>query len=596
MLKFKSAFYNIKYMLKSMWNFSKTLFIGNFFLAILSGATAPANAYLLKILVDNITKKEFYISLAIIFLIMFVNLLFGFFSATINKKLGILSDLFKNKLLFEFYSKISNMDYEILYNPDMIQKKNMALQAIQGGLAINYLNILFACFSAIITFISVLYLLSSVSVWIYLLIAFLTLIRIITIIIDKKRKYKTTLELSRINTENTYYINILTDESYANDIKMFSISEWIINKSNICLLKAQTLLRKLILSVYKSDIIRNILSSIETILPYIYVTIQMIFNDLSFANFTLITTTLKNLTNSVTNISNNLVDLGENSAYVKNYIDFMNIENIIAVSDKGILLKKIPDNNIVFELKNISFKYPSCEKFVLKNINLKIEKGKFYVIVGENGAGKTTLIRLLSRLYDVSTGELLYMNTNIKNIEYKSYRNNIGVIFQDYKYYCLSIAENVAMNDYDDSQETVDKILNALDKAGLKEKINSLPNGIYTQLGKIFDKKGILLSGGEQQKLALARVLFKNPSIVILDEPSSALDAFAENELINTFNSALKDKTVIYISHRLSVSAYADKVIYIQDKTIKGFDTHKNLMENIPDYKNLYEAQAKHYT
>lgn len=152
------------------------------------------------------------------------------------------------------------------------------------------------------------------------------------------------------------------------------------------------------------------------------------------------------------------------------------------------------------------------------------------------------------------------------------------------------------MNDYDDSQETVDKILNALDKAGLKEKINSLPNGIYTQLGKIFDKKGILLSGGEQQKLALARVLFKNPSIVILDEPSSALDAFAENELINTFNSALKDKTVIYISHRLSVSAYADKVIYIQDKTIKGFDTHKNLMENIPDYKNLYEAQAKHYT
>lgn len=596
MLKIKSIFYNIRYMFKAMWSFSKTLFVGKFFLAVLNGIMAPINAYILKILIENITKKDFEISLITIAIIMFFNLSSGFFIATIRKKLGILVDLFKNKLLFEFYSKIADMDYEILYTPDMIQNKNMALKAIQGGLAINYLDIMFSCLSAIITFLSILYLLSSISIWIYILIILLTLIRIFTVVIDKKRKYKTTLELSRVNTENFYYMSVLTDEAYVNDIKMFSISEWIINKSKKCILNVQNLLQQLLAFVYKNDLIRNLLSCIEIVFPYIYVTNQMIFNDMSFANFTLITTTLKTLTNSVTNITNSLVDLGENSAYVKIYIDFMKVENVIAVPNKGMPVEQIIDTNAAFELKNVSFKYPSSKNLALKEINLKIERGKFYVIVGENGAGKTTLVRLLCRLYDVSDGSLLYMNTNVKSIEYKSYRNNIGVVFQDYKYYCLSLAENVAMNEYNNSKEVESRILDALNMAGLGEKVESLPKGIYTQLGKIFDDEGVLLSGGELQKLALARVLFKDPSIVILDEPSSALDAFAEDELITTFNSVLKNKTVIYISHRLSVANYADKVIYIQDGMIKGFDTHKNLLNNLPSYKAMYETQAKHYS
>lgn len=578
-----------------MWDFSKVLFAGKLFLAVLNGIIAPMNAYFLKILVENITKKDLDCSLIIIVLIMFINLLCGFFIAVIKKKLGILVDLFKNKLLFEFYSKIADMDYEILYNPDMIQNKNMALQAIQGGLAINYLNIMFNCFSAIITFLSILYLLSSVSLWTYVLIIFLTLIRILTIIIDKKRKYKTTLELSRVNTENTYYMNILTDEAYANDIKMLSVSEWIIRKSKKCIVGIQDLLQQLVTVIYKNDLIRNILSCIEMVFPYFYVTTQMIFNNMSFANFTLITTTLKSLTNSVTNITNSLVDLGENSAYVKIYIDFMKVKNIIAIPNIGIQIESLSNCENAFKIENISFKYPGSKTNILENLSLNIEKGKFYVIVGKNGAGKTTLVRLLCRLYDPSVGCIKYMDNDIRTLEYRAYRENIGVVFQDYKYYAMSIAENVAMNDYDDTNETSNRILNALKESGLGEKIESLPNGIHTQLGKIFDNEGILLSGGELQKLALARVLFKDPSVVILDEPSSALDALAENELIKTFNTALKGKTVFYISHRLSVAKYADKVIFMDDKHIKGFDTHEKLLKDCEDYRIMYESQAKHY-
>ena len=582
-------------MLNSMWKYSKILFIGEWTLAFLSGILAPINAYLLKLLIENITEKEIQTSLWTIATIAIVNLGCGFIRAIFNRKLDIEEDAYRNKLLFDFYSKIADMDYEILYTTDMIRKKEMALDAIQKGMALNYLNIMFSCFSGIVTFVSVLYLLSSISVWIYILIFVLTLFRVLSVIIDKKKKFTATVELAGINAENTYYLSILTNETYANDIKMYSTSEWIMNKSIMCLNKSMTLIKNLCTSLYKSSLIRNVISCIELVFPYIYVTTQMIYNNMSFANFTLITTTLKNFTDSVTKITNSLIDLGENSAYIKIYIDFMNVKNVVAIPDKGIPVEQVENSNVVFELKDVCFKYPSSENFVLENINLKIERNKLYVLVGENGAGKTTLVRLLCRLYDVSKGSISYMDTNIKDIEYKSYRSNIGVVFQDYKYYCLSLAENVAMNDYRDCEEVNIRVTNALVTAGLGEKLRSLPKGIYTKLGKILDNDGILLSGGELQKLALARTLFKDTPVVILDEPSSALDAFAENELITTFNSVLRNKTVIYISHRLSVANYADKVIYINDGRIKGFDTHENLLNKVPSYREMYEAQANHY-
>ncbi len=594
-MKLKTVFHCVGYMFKSMWAFNKGLFVGEVLTAVLNGVIAPVNAYLIKILVDNISAKAFDTSLKIIAAVMLVNLLYGLVISKTKKETGILDDLFRNQLILDFYSKIADMDYEILYTPDMIQQKNMALKAIQSGYAMNYLRIMFSWVSAIITFISILYLLTSISVWVYVLILILIAVRIFTVMLDKKRKYRTTEELSRVNTEINYYMNVLSDEAYVNDIKMFSVSDWILNKYKKCMYSVQSLIRKLSAYVYRNDIIRDFLSCIETVLPYIYVTVQVIFYGMSFANFTLVTATLKSLTDSVSGITNNMVNMRENSAYVKNYIDFMQVGNKIAVPDKGIAVSEIRSVTPVFEFKNVGFVYPECERFTLRNINMKIEPGKFYVMVGENGAGKTTLVRLMCRLYDVSEGALLYMGTDVKDVEYKSYRNNIGVVFQDYKYYCFSIAENVAMNDYRDTPETEERILKALDEAGLGEKIASLPKGIHTQLGKIFDKDGIQLSGGELQKLALARVLFKDPSIVILDEPSSALDAFAEDELITTFNSALRGKTVIYISHRLSVACHADKVIFVKDGEIAGMDLHKALMEKLPDYKEMYETQAKHY-
>lgn len=595
MLKQKAIFANLGYMINVMWGFSKQLFFGKLLISVLNGVSAPINAYIVKVLIEYITQSNWKASLLTVGVMTAVNLTIGFSISLINKKLGITSDLFRNYLMFEFYSKIANMDYEILYTPEMMQNKDMALQAIQGGRATNYLDIMFSCFSSFVSLFSVICLLSSFTWWVYPVILFLCAIRVITVAMDQKRKFHTSLSMATLNTEISYYMSMLTDEAYVNDVRMFSISDWIVYNYKRCISKAHILLKNLLQQVCKSNLIRSVLSNMETLFIYIYTAVQMIFYSMSFADFSLVTTTLRTLSDSVTNITKSILDIGENSAYIQIYRQFMGVANRIAIPGEGINVEKICKSKYIFELKNVCFSYPGSKNMVLNHINLQIEQGNFYVVVGKNGAGKTTLVRLLCRLYDVTSGTLLYMNTDVKDIEYKSYRDNIGVVFQDYQYYCMSIAENVAMNEYSDTVETQNRILEALKKAGLYEKISSLPKGIYTQLGKIFDKEGILLSGGELQKLALARTIFKNPSIVILDEPSSALDAFAENELISTFNFALQGKTVIYISHRLSVAKYADKVMYINNGMIEEFDTHENLMRKSASYKELYDVQAKHY-
>lgn len=595
MSKIKLMFSNAVYMFKVIWNFSKSLFLGKMLLAILNGVIAPLNAYILKILVEKITVFDWNSTLAVIGIIAAVNLTNGVLQAYINRKLGITGDLFRNHLMFEFNSKVVNMDYEILFEPDMIQMKELAFKTIREGRAIKYLDILFSCISYVISLASIIYLLSSFSWWVYLIMLGLSSIKIYTVIADKKHNYNISVDMAPINAETSYYMNMLADESYANDMRMFSISRWVISKYEKCITKAHKMLEGLLSGIFKNTVVRNVLSGIETVFLYTFVASQMFFNNMTFADFTMATSALRTFSDSITNITGSLIDLGENSAYVKIYREFMKKKNTIAVPGRGRNIKELPDTRYIFELADVGFKYPGSEKMVLEGLNLQAEKGKFYVIVGKNGVGKTTLVRLLCRLYDPSSGIIRYMNNDLRDLEYKSYRDNIGVVFQDYKYYCLSIAENVAMNEYDGSEEVIKKISDALNAAGLSEKINSLPKGINTQLGKIFDKEGVLLSGGELQKLALARVLFKNSSVVILDEPSSALDALAEDELIRTFNTALKGKTVFYISHRLSVAKYADKVIFMEDSGIKGFDTHETLLESIKSYRILYESQAKHY-
>ncbi|WP_408626146.1 ATP-binding cassette domain-containing protein [Anaerocolumna cellulosilytica] len=226
---------------------------------------------------------------------------------------------------------------------------------------------------------------------------------------------------------------------------------------------------------------------------------------------------------------------------------------------------------------------------------MKITPGEKVAIIGYNGSGKTTLIKLILRLYDVTKGEVQLGNQNIKDYRLKQYRNLFGAVFQDYQVYAASIANNVTMDCYTGTKDREEKVKQALKESGVLEVMGKYPDGILTPVTKEFDGKGALFSGGEEQKLAISRVFYKDSPYIILDEPSSALDPIAEYNLNQTIKSVLKDKTIIFITHRLSTSRIADKIFMMEEGRIIEEGTHESLMELGGKYARMFQVQAEKY-
>lgn len=315
------------------------------------------------------------------------------------------------------------------------------------------------------------------------------------------------------------------------------------------------------------------------------------------------------------NIRWQLMQLGEkmikfpkHSLFLEKYYGFLSYEPKIKTGKE-----KVPELSSL-ELRDVSFTYDFSDKpkyewhdenwekpknenssaDALKNVSLKVSKGEKIAIVGYNGAGKTTLIKLLMRLYDPTSGQVLMNGTDIREYELGNYRDKIGVVFQDFKIYAASIAENVMNGDYDPEQDR-ERVLAALDAAGFSEKLSELEGGLDTPLTREFDKKGTNLSGGEGQKVAIARVFARDYELIIMDEPSSALDPIAEYELNNSILEYASDKTVIFISHRLSTTRMADRIYMFDSGRLVEEGSHDELMASNGKYAEMFRLQSEKY-
>lgn len=279
----------------------------------------------------------------------------------------------------------------------------------------------------------------------------------------------------------------------------------------------------------------------------------------------------------------------ETSLYVSKIRKFLDYQPEIT-SEEGI----IPSGRAKeIELKQVSFAYGDKPDMLLKDIDLHMKPGEKIALVGYNGAGKTTLVKLLMRLYDVKSGEILADGTDIRKYDVKQYRNTIGTVFQDFQIFGGNVRENVILNVEEYGDET--RIRQALTDSGLISRINKLPAGLDTQLTNEFSKEGMNLSGGESQKLAIARVFYKDASLMILDEPSSALDPIAEYQLNHAMMEATKDKTVIFISHRLSTTRLADRIIMLENGRIVEQGKHEELLKQNGKYAQMWKVQAGAY-
>lgn len=306
---------------------------------------------------------------------------------------------------------------------------------------------------------------------------------------------------------------------------------------------------------------------------------------------------LFNRTGSLRGSMSRFADLGpkahENSMFIDKIRSFLAYEPRLK-DDVG---DAVPEGAGELKLEHVSFKYTESGRTVLDDISLTVKPGEHIAIVGYNGAGKTTLIKLLMRLYDPTSGTITYHDRNVSTLCPREYHKRIGVVFQDFQMFGASLAENVVMDNMtkEELEAHAPEITTALTDAGFAQKLARLPDGLFTQVTTEFDKKGVDFSGGESQKVAISRAFYKKADILIMDEPSSALDPIAEYELNKAMETAAKGKTVFYISHRLSTTRDADRIIMLERGRIIEEGTHAQLLARNGKYAEMWKAQAGKY-
>ena len=285
-----------------------------------------------------------------------------------------------------------------------------------------------------------------------------------------------------------------------------------------------------------------------------------------------------------------LGDARNNTPFLENIFKFLDTPN--TMYQGSLTVEKRSDRKYNIEFKNVSFRYPGTDTYALKNVNIKFQVGSRLAVVGMNGSGKTTFIKLLCRLYDPTEGEILLNGINVKKYRYDEYMNIFSVVFQDFKLFALPLGENVACRTNYDSALAEDCLI----KSGFGERLKELPAGLNTYLYKDYDSSGVDVSGGEAQKIAIARSLYKDAPFIILDEPTAALDAVAEAEIYSKFDEIAGDKTAIYISHRLSSCKFCDEIAVFDGGAVVQYGSHEQLVaDETGKYFELWHAQAQYY-
>ncbi len=518
-----------------------------------------------------------------------LNLINKFFSA----KVELANIRLINGFELHLGKHIMNMDFEKLEDPKILDMKEQAIFPIYSQDALQ--SMVESLISVIRISITLLGLSAIIAVLNPLIIAFIISIVIINGIISKKAQritFRFFQQLIPLNRKFGYYVSLVTDFSMAKDIRIYNMAPYIGKKIHDYTEETVENVSKSMNTTAKYFGLNSVTLPLEMLLVYGYMVYQVILESISIGEFSMYISAGNNFTNYITEFIYNVVQLRQMCLYLDTYLKFEQIPSKGKTGTQGID-SVLNSHSIVIEFKHVYFKYPRSEEYTLKDVNIIIHDGEKLSVVGPNGAGKTTFIKLLCRLYTPDKGEILLNGVNINEYSYDEYMKLLSVVFQDYKLFSFTIKENIA---FDKASQVLDKEINkALEKVGLLERIKELEKGLNTSLYKNFDKNGIELSGGQAQKLAIARAVYKDSPIVVLDEPTAALDPYAEYEIYTSFNSLIDNHTAIYISHRLSSCKFCDKIAVFEDGELKEYGTHQELVNKSGMYSKLWTAQAQYY-
>ncbi|SDF33558.1 ATP-binding cassette, subfamily C [Fontibacillus panacisegetis] len=487
-------------------------------------------------------------------------------------------------------NKTMKMDYEYTENPNILDKKEKADQsfAVSGGMP-SIINNMIGIVTSLMTIIGLSYIISSLNGFIIIIILFIILLNSLLQKKIKHIQYTYWNKLVPINREYSYFFRTILDFNFGKDIRLYNMKNLLLKKSKENIEKNKKNMTEQTNKKSKLTALIELIILVQQVGIYGFMVFKVINLSISIGAFTMYVSAIYKLSQNISTLIGYIIDLNQSLIYINSYVEFINLPSEKSRNNN----KTTHSDQYEIKFDNVSFKYPNDEKYTLKNINMIIRHGQRLSIVGANGAGKTTLIKLMTRMYEPTEGGIFLNGTNIKDYDYEEYLTLFSVVFQDFRFLATSIKANVTIGR--ENEKNVE-IFNVLDKTGILDKVRKMPYELETSLYKLFDSEGIELSGGELQKLAIARALYKNAPIVILDEPTAALDPISEYDIYTRFNDLTENKTTIYISHRLSSCRICDLIAVFKNGHLVELGDHDELMKNqFGDYKKMFDTQAEYY-
>lgn len=544
--------------------------------------------------------------LRLVIIILIGNLLLKLIQRVIQGRVNVYgSDTWRQDLLFYLKTQ-SKMRFDYLEDPDVTLLRDEIFStksATGGGLQILLWNI-DALVSAIINIIFSVSLTISLfrpvavnyeqdSFFVFIQSPYSALIIIVLIVFNAVISINTTnseiqkvdkewQELARANGKLTFLSHIFSADAYIFNMHRIIIREEEKMTTPQYILRAQK--HKLLYGT-----VRIVWNHLMMMAMFVFMAAKVFAGAIGIGDFLLYRSTVSKFINAVSDIALIVGKLIQNNDPLLKLFDYLDIPDAEQVGTRKINLSK----PLEIEFKNVSYKYPGSDTWAVKDVSFKTEFGKSLALVGVNGSGKTTIIKLLSRLYAPVEGQILVNGIDILEYDYLDYINAISVVFQDYKLFSFTVAENIAAS----LEIDTDKVNEAIRIVGVYERVSSFPFGINTYIHKDYDKRGVNVSGGEGQKIAIARAIYKDAPLIIFDEPTAALDAIAEAEIYSKFEDLKKGKTSIFISHRLSSCRFCDNIIVLDNGKIIQQGTHEHLLSNDGGmYSKMWRAQAQYYS
>jgi len=546
--------------------------------------------------VENIASSPFLSVFSPILYLFLLEFLYLFLRRALARVGGIVTSLagemVSNHIKVKIIEKSKTVDQQAFDRPEFYEKLENANREA-GMRPVHILTATFNVISALISVSSFIVVLSTLSAFAPIVVIVAALPGACVNYYYRNRNFRYMRRHSKERREMNYYSGVMVNKDQAKEVKLLGLGDTFVQKYKDVFKRYFAGLKRLILREGIAQILVTLLVVTANCGLFLYVAYTIVYEQGLIGDYSLYTGALTSIGTYVTTLVTSTASIYEGTLFIDNMMSFMAEPTTVVAQGDEIRLPSRGQHTLTLE--HVSFRYPGCDTYVIKDVNLTLTSGCRTVLVGLNGAGKTTLIKLITRLYDPTEGRILLDGVDIRSYDPKAYHELFGIIFQDYGKYSVTAKENIIFGDVRREHSEAD-IRKAAKQGNADTFIEDLPSGYDTPLTRIFEENGIELSGGQWQKLAVSRAFYKESDILILDEPTAALDALAEQEVFRQFLDLSDGRISIFVSHRLSGAVDADQIVVLERGQIVEIGRHAQLMEEKGRYFVLFSTQASRYT